>query len=538
MDAPQPLPGWLVGAALLLLLVPIWAFTYFPSQDGPSHVENARILLDYGRPDQPALRDFYERRLDPVPNWFSHMSLAALLSVVSPRSADKIFLSLYVLALPFAFRYALTAFRPDGGARLLLVLPFVYNHFLHLGFYNLAFSAVPLFVILGFWFRHEARLEPRAGVILALLLTGLYFCHLVTLFLGFAALGVLALAGSVVGQSLRPLVVLGASSVPALALSANFLSSRGGVGYAAGPSAYVRLWELLRLKELVSFDIREVWPSTALSFALLGAGAVLLVDKVRRRATDRSDRLLLVVAACTAIYFTARTTILKSASGSDGGGTTYDRVGLWVFLSLVLWLAVQPLSRKAERGLIGLSLAATLALLGLRLPRYAELDDYLAEYVSAGATLPRDAVLLPLGFAPEGVREDGSPLSLRVLPFLHAASWIAADRGVVDLLNYEADLGYFPVRFRPEANPYRILRTGLETRPPCVSLNRYDRLGPRPLDYILVWGARDADRSHPCAQAVFRHLDERYTRVSTSSPRGLAELYKRKAGLNAKDAAR
>jgi hypothetical protein len=341
-----------------------------------------------------------------------------------------------------------------------------------------------------------------------------------------------------VGRSLRPLVVLGASSVPALALSANFLSSRAGVGYAAGASAYVRLWELLRLKELVSFDIREAWPSTALSFALLGAGAVLLLDKARRRATDRGDRLLLVVAACTAIYFTARTTILKSASGSDGGGTTYDRVGLWVFLCFVLWLAVQPLSRKAERGLVALSLAAMLALLGLRLPRYAELDDYLAEYVSAGATLPRDAVLLPLGFAPEGVREDGSPLSLRVLPFLHAASWIAADRGVVDLLNYEADLGYFPVRFRPEANPYRILRTGLETRPPCVSLNRYDRLGPRPLDYILVWGARYADRSHPCAQAVFRHLDERYTLVSTSPPRGLAELYKRKAGLNAKDAGR
>ena len=136
------------------------------------------------------------------------------------------------------------------------------------------------------------------------------------------------------------------------------------------------------------------------------------------------------------------------------------------------------------------------------------------------------------------MREDGSPLSLRVLPFLHAASWIAAERGVVDLLNYEADLGYFPVRFRPEANPYRILRTGLETRPPCVSLNRYDRLGPRPLDYILVWGARAADRSHPCAQAVFQHLDERYSRVSASEPRGLAELYKRKAGLNVKDAAR
>jgi hypothetical protein len=529
LDAPRPVPGWLVAAALLLLLVPLWAFAYFPSQDGPSHVANARILLDYGRSDQPALRVFYERSLEPVPNWVSHAILSALLTVVGPRSADKIFLALYVLALPFAFRYAVTAIRPDAGARLLFVLPFVYNHFLHLGFYNLALSAVPFFLILGFWLRHEDRLDTRAAGVLALLLTGLYFFHIVTLLLALAALGVLALAGSVAGRSPRPLVAVGAASLPALALAARFLRSRGGASYEPGPSVYVRLWELVRLKELVSFDLREAWPSTALAFALLAAAAVLLVGRARRRAFDRTDRLLLVVAACTAIYFAARTTVLRSPSGSVGGGTTYDRISLWIFLTLVLWLAVQPLSARAERLLVGLSLAATLAFLAVRLPRYGELDRDLAEYASVGATLPRDAVLLPLAFAPEGRREDGSALSVRVLPFLHAASWIAADRGVVDLLNYEADLGYFPVRFRPEANPYRLMRTGLETSPPCVSLNRFDRLGPRPLDYILVWGARFADRSHPCAAAIFRHLDERYTKVATSEPRGLAELYARTA---------
>jgi hypothetical protein len=464
-----------------------------------------------------------------VPNWFSHLLLSGLLTVVGPRSADKVFLSLYVLTLPFAFRYAITAIRPDAGARLLLVLPFVYNNFVHLGFYNLAFSAVPFFVILGFWLRHEDRLTPRAGVILALLLTGLYFCHIVTLLLAFAALGVLAIAESVRGRTVRPLLFVAASALPALGLAARFLRSRDEVGYEPGPSAYLRLWELLRLKELVSFDILESWPSTVLAFALLLTAAVLVADKARRRVIERSDRLLLVAAACTAIYFTARTTILRSPSGTAGGGTTYDRVSLWIFLVLVLWLAVQPLSRRAERGLVALSLATSVAVLALRLPRYAELDDYLREYVSAGATLRRDAVLLPLGFAPQGVREDGTTLSLRVMPFLHAASWIAADRGVVDLLNYEADLGYFPVRFRPEANPYRLMRAGLETLPPCVSLNRYDRLGPRPLDYVLVWGARTTSRTHPCTAAILHHLDERYTKVFTSSPRGLAELYERKA---------
>src|SRR5262249_41912359 len=148
------------------------------------------------------------------------------------------------------------------------------------------------------------------------------------------------------------------------------------------------------------------------------------------------------------------------------------------------------------------TVAIALGALALRWPRIGELDRQTTEYLSAGASLPSDSVLFPVGFAPDGFAEDGSPLALRVLPLLHAASWIAADRGVVDLLNYEADLGYFPMAFRPETNPYRLMRTGLETVPPCVSLHRWDRLGPRRMDYVLVWGAARADPSHPCTAAI------------------------------------
>jgi hypothetical protein len=419
-----------------------------------------------------------------------------------------------------------------------LILPFVYNNFLYLGFYNLVFSAVPFFLVVGYWIRHERRLGLRQAPVLALLLLWLYFCHVIGLVLALAGLAVLTAIHALRRRSEDPAgvarlaVATAAAGLPCVALLVRFLGSRGEVSSEPGPTFTERLGDLLRLSELVSFDPREAWIAAALSLGLIAAALLLLVDKARRRDWHRGDVLLGLVAIVEVVYFTARVTVLRSPGSSAGGGTTHDRVSLFFFLSLALWLAVQPLGRRAERALVGLALAATLAFLAVRLPRHAEINDHIAEYLSAGASLPRDSVLLPLGFAPEGLRADGTPLSLRVLPFLHAASWIAAERGVVDLLNYEADLGYFPVRFRPEANPYRILRTGLETRPPCVSLNRYDRLGPRPLEYILVWGARDADRSHPCAQAVFRHLEERYALVLTSAPRGLAQLYRRKATLN------
>ena len=43
------------------------------------------------------------------------------------------------------------------------------------------------------------------------------------------------------------------------------------------------------------------------------------------------------------------------------------------------------------------------------------------------------------------------------------------------MVNYEADLGYFPTRFRPEANPYRWLRGGQGMSPIFAACNRNKR---------------------------------------------------------------
>ena len=175
-------------AAAVLLLIPIWGFPYFLTQDGPTHVENAKILLDYGKPAFEELRVFYVLNIDAFPNWFSHLALAGLMTIVGPLLAEKLLLSAYVLVLPWAFRYTLGGLRAEAVHLWPLILPFVYNHFLHLGFYNLAFAAIPFFVILGWWMRRSGRLGPGETAALGSLLLFLYFCHLVTLLLVLAGI--------------------------------------------------------------------------------------------------------------------------------------------------------------------------------------------------------------------------------------------------------------------------------------------------------------------------------------------------------------
>ena len=75
-------------AVAVTLLSPLWLFSLFPSQDGPAHVYNAGLALRLLREPSDVLRAFFEWNLEAFPNWFSHVSLAALLTVL-PRPGRR-----------------------------------------------------------------------------------------------------------------------------------------------------------------------------------------------------------------------------------------------------------------------------------------------------------------------------------------------------------------------------------------------------------------------------------------------------------------
>jgi hypothetical protein len=172
------------------------------------------------------------------------------------------------------------------------------------------------------------------------------------------------------------------------------------------------------------------------------------------------------------------------------------------------------------------TLAIGVGLLCLRLPRYAELNEHLGEYLSVASSVPERSTLLPLGFDHHGHADDGRALAYRTWPFRHAAGWLVATRDVVDVDNYEAEVSFFPVALRPGYDPYELLGSSLDRLPACVRLGRFNRLAPRPAEFLLLWGARRAERGDPCTEELFAFIETQYRRVSVSGPRGEAELYR------------
>jgi hypothetical protein len=522
-------------AALVVLLAPLLVFPRFPSQDGPSHVANSWVLhsLLLGRGGD--LAGFYRLNLEPFPNWMTHACLAGLMSLMGPVAAEKTFLIGQLLLLFAAFRYALGSLRNAPSGLVLLVLPLVYDSSLHLGYYNRVFAATPLLLALGFWLRRDGRPGPRATAVLAGLLLWLYFCAAVSLLVALVCLVSLLAAVTLeeAGRRVpdrkralaRRLLALSAATAVPLLLVLRFEArqSRGVAG--PGPGALERLRGLATLDWLVALDPRELWLSTALAgvIALALLAAVLL--RRRRGGWHRHDALLGAAMLCAAAYLAAPP--VRVAGTGPWGGTSHDRIAPHIPLLALLWLAAQPLGPRLRRLLALSALGASLGFLGLRLPRYAELDAQLREYLSVAPWLPERATLLPLGFAHQGRLPDGSVLAARTWPFRHAAGWLVASRGVVDVDNYEAEVSFFPVVLRPGYDPYRLLGSSLDRMPACVRIDRFNRLAPRPAEFLLLWGARWADRSEPCAAALFAEIDAGYRRVYLSSPRGEAELLRR-----------
>jgi hypothetical protein len=516
-------PDLLLFLALLALqVVPLWAFRSFPSQDGPTHLENAVILREYNRPDRSLLRDFYTLSDRFHPNWFGHLALAGLMRVLPPLLAEKVLLTGYVILLPLGLRYALEGVRPGAGWLAVLGFPFVGNFLFHLGFYNFCWSLALYTFVVGYYVRHWEPFGVRQTLVLAVLALLLYFCHPVGLAAAGLTVGVLALAW--VGPG-RRLLGPALAFLPAVALGAVFVGRQGGG--AVWRNTRLGLWDSLRqLEVLVSYVNLERLFAEALFWGLVALTVIVLASRWRARAFERRDWLLVVAGLLFAAYFAAPTEL-------SGGGFVEPRLALLAFLALILWLGVHPFGRGLKRMVQAAAAVIALGLLGLHFLALRDFNQYLADYLTVEPHLEPNRTLLPLVFT-RGLRTGSAWTdNAKVGVFRHAAGYLAARDGIIDMENYEGHSGYFPVDFRPEVDPFIQLNpeqfgqdVGLQAEPPDVDFLKYPARTGLPVDYVLLWNVRPGQAETPAGRRVFAQLAAGYSRVHTS-PLGLLQLYRR-----------
>lgn len=512
---------------VLISLVPIWAFTYFPSQDGPVHLENANIIVHYYNDPGGIWRDYYEVDPDILGTWLLDSVLAGLLVIFPPLTAEKLFLSGYVILFMVAIRSALRTINHDSGFLALLALPFIYSFPFHMGFYNFCYSLPLLFLLLSYWLKHRQQFTCRRAAILGLLSIVLFLSHKVSFVMAWTGITVLILcdtvakvAGQGPGRSSRRML-LQTNLIPALLvfflvaiLLALFLYPQG-IEIAYNKSILFRIETFLKPSSLISFDKSEKILALAVMLFFAGICSHILIMK-RFRLRLPTDEFLFVSFFCFLAYLTAPDYI-------SGGTYVNQRMNLYPFFSLVLWFGAQAFEKLFKRAIIILATVITLVASFHYLEKYAELNSYLEEYFSGMHMIESNTTLLPLLFSHRGRSPDDKLLSNRVKPFLHASGYIAAQKDIVDLSHTPID----PLLWRQDLNPREHIGD-IKSQPPQVHFITYrERTGGR-VDYVLLWGDPGPSSEAEATRSIFRQLKEGYDLVFTSPRTGLMQLFRRK----------
>ena len=211
-----------------------------------------------------------------------------------------------------------------------------------------------------------------------------------------------------------------------------------------------------------------------------------------------------------------------------GNGTFIsERLLLFVYFCLLLWLASRSFSRNVS---IVIQVVAVVLSVSFTIPhtlKQRQLDTMTDEFLSISRLIPPNTTVFPIIYSFRGETPDGREMARRVMPFANLSSRIAAERGVVDLHNYEAWAGDFPLDFRPEMNPLLHLSApgGMFQMPPVVDLLGYHRRTGGDVSYVVVWTVGNIE-ANPRSKPILDQLTAAYDYVAGSTPNGYARLYR------------
>ena len=518
MKARQLSVGYITVIVMLVLhLLPVWGFKYFPTQDGASHIYNAYVVKEYHKHENYRLREVYELNATIFPNWTSHALLAGLLYVFPPLVCEKIVLTLCIGLLPLSLFYFLNGIAKRNAVFGLVGFIYAYNYMLHMGFYNFVLSMSLFFFTMGYWWRVKDKLRLTNIVVIYVLLLVTYLTHYHSYALLVMCLTFFALFSSVYDAlrgvwgyketsepfmsrlkdgvvTLKPALTFIGALIPAYFILFSYyfyLSNAHGSDGEHKGFAWLTDY-FFAMKSLVSFRDDHVLIGRVLLGLFAIAFVITVINRIRQchqkelgergerlwtRAVSQTDGFLLMAVFITVMYFIA------PWSGYSGGWIN-DRFHLYIFLVLLPFFAIN-VHRHINYAVAGVIIALSFWHLGYNVHTYTLLNRDIANALTSDGMYEKDTILTSkpgewggfsdsLGFEPKYVE-----------PFGHVECLLAVKKGIGYLDNYEANTDHFPLRYKQKDLPADfaiIWRTeyddvaGLEQEYELIHSNDYNRL--------------------------------------------------------------
>ena len=529
----------LLGLVILVILIVLPH--PFATNDGPVHLAFSHLILTSHQNDLPLQHLAYLIQLKPNPNLAVYLLMAALMRIFSPAVTESLIQLCCLIAPMLAAYFAIGRINPRNVWLSVFVLPISLNQMFFLGLYNHCLSTAAFFLVVGTYF----WMSKSPSVLRALVLYGTlllaFACHASGFIMSVAGTVSLSLAAGVL--SCRR-----SASIPAAIKEQRYvlgvllaLTPLAGWFLSAGTKSvttydvplHSRLWQFFRLEELAAnYPLADRFPAAIISWLLLCGFFVVSVRLIRNRSElsiERRDKALGVLAG-TAV---AMAIMLAFPDRMGGGWTHFRRFEIFPFFWVLLVLAFGSFSALFRTIFMAVGTSATLFLLTSAVVRQRAVREQMAPLAVADRIIGNHCTVLPIVLEPRPVGVYKNRIWMVYEPYYEAASGLELTGDRMVLFNYLARLDAYPVHFRPEIEPQRVIfhwqPKQEEVRLEKVDVPAFEQASGLDVDYIIVWGG--FQRTRPGMKDQVRAALSGYGSIY-SSPDDLFTLYRRQSVHN------
>jgi len=431
---------------LLLNLIPVLSFKFFPTVDGPAHLYNSNLIAELLKNPGSSLHDFFVFKDTINPNWFGHFTLSLFVFVFPGFIAEKLVLLIYLIGFPVSIRHLFRTLAIEDKYLLYMIFPFTYSFLFYYGFYNFNIGLVLFVFGVSFWLKYLNNLNIRKVIVLFL------FSSLICLFHLFIFAIFLLVVFLI---NIQHVFFIKTDDKPAINnygkhVMLQFIPLSFGLlilaEYILFSQAKNTLSVYLPLMDIVT-QLYNIMPAEGINygkaavfikwiFFILTAFMVYFLiakiyyNRIKTKYPLRNKIWLFATLIMLILIF-----IIPDSIGPIGFFTS--RLILFFFIFLIIWLASQNVA----------SWFKVLVFLIINYINFALiLHNYLS--VSRGCELAEEI---------HSVSRTIEPYST-VLPIInsdnfiygHISNYLGADKPMIILENYEAYLDHFPLKWNPK----------------------------------------------------------------------------------------
>lgn len=506
---------YLFVIVLLINLVLILSKEFYPSMDGPAHLHNSFLLKQLlGGSD--FVKQYYTINTMPIPNWTLHAMLTLFLTIVSPALAEKLPYVVYVLLLAFSFRYFIKQIQPANLLGATLVFPFLFSFLLHLGFLNFCISIGFMFLGLGYYLKNNSHINFKSGLALSVIILLTYFSNV----LGFVYLLLLLFAFSVVDHFkntqkttkgeiinfIKRSLVLGLISIVPLVFLVIFYR---GVTFFPSNFDYKRQ-ELLdwiyNIRPLIVYVFNEDKEYTQFLFFLL----VVAFSISAFNFYNKEQKLKLSISLVLLFVLVITFVLLLVVPDGSSAGMMSDRLALMLFFILLAALLSFPIPRTI---LVFVTLGAVFVNFSIYHYNHKRIiknySEHAAKMFALTDKIKDKSILLPVNMGADWIE-------------IHFSNYCGTNKEVIVLENYEASVGWFPLKSDIDKLPKFMLGSKTNASNLWWRTN-LDSKTEKKIDYVLLFG-NPSKLDQPEFAELKTELSAAYSLIDGTDP--YIKLYK------------